>query len=161
MIEKLRKIQDNKGVFAAVFSDLSKTFDCISHELLISKLNAYGFDIKSLNFILTYFTCRKQKAKIGSSFSDILNILFGVSQGSILGPLLFIIFICGLFMKYDAIEFASYADDTILYTCRLKFDELIWKLELDMFKICEWFHHNGFKANPGKFHFLPSPFVDR
>ena len=97
MIEKLRKIRDNKGVF----TDLSKAFDCISHELLIAKLNAYRFDVKSLKFILAYFTNRKQKTKIGSSFSDFLNILFGVPQGSILGPLLFIIYICDLFMRYD------------------------------------------------------------
>ena len=63
MIEKLRKIRDNKGVFAAVFTDLSKAIDCISDELQIAKLNAYGFDIKSLNFILAYFTNRKQKNK--------------------------------------------------------------------------------------------------
>ena len=78
MIKKLRKIRDNKGVFAAVFADLSKAFDCISYELLIAKLNACGFDIKPLNFILAYFTNRKQKTKIGSSFSDSLNIIFGV-----------------------------------------------------------------------------------
>ena len=91
MIEKLRKIRDNKGIFAAVFTGLSKDFGYISHELLIAKLKAYGFDAKSLNFILAYFTNWKQKTKIGSSFIDFLNIPFGVSQGSILGPLVFII----------------------------------------------------------------------
>ena len=89
MIEKFRKIRDNKGVF----TDLSKAFDCISHELLIVKLNAYRFDIKSLNFILAYFPNRKQKTKIGSSFSGYLNILFGVPQDSIFDPLLFMIYI--------------------------------------------------------------------
>ena len=161
MIEKLPKIQDNKGVFAAVFTDPSKAFDCISHELLIATLNAYGSDIKSLNFILAYFTNRKQKTKIGSSFSDFLNILFGVPQGSILGPLLFIIYICDLFMEYDPIEFASYADDTTPYTYGQSFHEIIEKLQTDMSNIFEWFHHNGFKANPAKFHFLLSPFIER
>ena len=64
-------------------------------------------------------------------------------------------------MEYDAIEFASYAEDTTAYTYGQSFDEIIEKLETDMFKICEWFHHNDFKANPGKFHFLLSLFVDR
>ena len=64
-------------------------------------------------------------------------------------------------MEYDAIEFASYGDDTNPYTYGQNFDEIIEKLETDMFNICEWFYHNCFKANPGKFHFLLSPFVDR
>ena len=67
VIRKLQKIRDNKRVFEAVFIDLSKAFDCISDELLIAKLSAYGFDIKSLNFILVYFTNQKQKAKISVS----------------------------------------------------------------------------------------------
>ena len=161
MIDKLRKIRDNKGDFAAVFTDLSKAFDCISHELLIAKLNAYGFDLNSLNFILVCFTNRKQKTKTGSSFSDFLNIIFSVPQDGILRPVLFIIYVCDLFMEYNAIEFASYADDTIPYTYGQSFDEIIEKLEIDMSNICEWFHHNSFKANPGKFHFILSRFVDR
>ena len=64
-------------------------------------------------------------------------------------------------MEHDTIEFASYAGDTTPYTYVQSFDEIIEKLEIDMSKICEWFHHNGFNANPGIFHFLLSPFVDR
>ena len=83
----------------------------ISDESQYGKLNACAFDIKSLIgnkslFHLAYFTNRKQKTKTGSSFSDFLNILFGALQGSVLGPLLFIIYKCDLFTKYDAIEFA-------------------------------------------------------
>ena len=86
MIEKLRKIQNNKEDFAAVFTDLSKAFDCISDELLIAKLNEYGFDIKSLDFVLSYFIYWKQNTKI-----DLLSIFLGVLQGLIIGSFLFII----------------------------------------------------------------------
>ena len=98
MIEKLRKIRDEKGVFAAVLTDLPKAFDCIPHQLLITKLSAYGFEMKSIAFISAYLKNRKQKTKIGSTFSECLNILFGVQQGSILGPLLFLIFIADPFL---------------------------------------------------------------
>ena len=91
MIEKLRKIQNNKEDFAAVFTDLSKAFDCISDELLIAKLNEYGFDIKSLDFVLSYFINWKQNTKISFTFSDLLSILLGVLQGLIIGSFLFII----------------------------------------------------------------------
>ena len=64
-------------------------------------------------------------------------------------------------MEYDAIEFASYGDDNKTYTYVQSFDEIIEKLETDMSNICESFHNNCFKANPGKFHSLLSPFVDR
>ena len=57
-------------------------------------------------------------------------------------------------MEYDTIEFASYADNTTPYTYDQNFDEIIEKLEIDMSKICEWFHCNGFNANPGNFFFF-------
>ena len=87
MIKKIKQARDNNNVFAAVLTDLSKAFDCINHELLIAKLNAYGFDSPSLKFISAYLNFRKQKTKVDSTFSDYLNILFGVPQGSIAGPL--------------------------------------------------------------------------
>ena len=64
-------------------------------------------------------------------------------------------------MEYDGIEFASYADDTTPYTSGQSFNEIRKKLETDLSNICEWFHHNGFKANPGRFHVFLSPFVYR
>ena len=91
MIEKLRKIQNNKEDFVGVFTDLSKAFDCISDKLLITKLNEYGFDIKSLDFVLSYFINWKQNTKIGFTFSDLLSILLGVLQGLIIGSFLLII----------------------------------------------------------------------
>ena len=91
MIEKLRKIQNNKEDFAAVFTDLSKAFDCISDELLIAKLNECGLDIKSLDFVLSYFINWKQNTKIGFTFSDLLSILLVVLQGLIIESFFFII----------------------------------------------------------------------
>ena len=78
MIEKLRKIRDEKGAFAAALTDLSKPFECIPHQLLIAKLSAYGFDMKSLAFISAYLKNRKQKTNIGSIFSECMNIFWGL-----------------------------------------------------------------------------------
>ena len=89
MIEKWHKFLDIGGHAGALLTDLSKAFDCIDHELLIAKLHAYGFDYDALKFIYSYFKGRKQRTKINSSYSSFAEILFGVPQGSILGPLLF------------------------------------------------------------------------
>ena len=98
MIETIRETRDNHRVFAAVMTDLSKAFHCIFHELLVVKLHAYGFDESSLKVIISYLKNRTQTTKVGSSFSELLNIIYGVPQGSILGPLLFIIYTCDLFI---------------------------------------------------------------
>ena len=119
MIEKLRKIGDKKGIFAAVLTDLSKAFDCITHNLLIAKLSAYGFDRKSLMFIPAYLKSRKRRTRIGSAFSDYLNILIGVPQGSILGPIIFIIFLSDLFYIYNDLEYAMLMIPLLTFTDRI------------------------------------------
>ena len=86
MVEKMLLVRDKKEVCGTI---LSKLFDCISHDLLIAKLNASGLDQNGLNVIHNYLSGRSRKNKVSSSFSDLLDTLHGVPQGAILGPLLF------------------------------------------------------------------------
>ena len=85
MIEKWRKSLGNKGYAGAVLMDLSKAFDCMNHELLIAKLNAYGFDKDSLLIIYSYLHNRWQRVKISNTLSPWTELLLGVPQGSVLG----------------------------------------------------------------------------
>ena len=88
------KSADNGDAFGAVLTGLSEAFDCLSHELLIAKLDAYGFDKSSLRH--SYLSNRKQRVKINYKYSSPQNeIIFGVPQGSILGPF-FSIFSCAI-----------------------------------------------------------------
>ena len=113
MIDKWKKAVDSNMVFGAVLTDLSKAFDCICHGLLIAKLNASGLSLSTLKLIRDYLQNSRLKTKIESSYSDWEDITSRVSQGSILGPLLFNIFLCDLFIEDKNNYFANNADDTI------------------------------------------------
>ena len=78
MLEKWKSAIDNRKMFGALLTDLSKAFDCLSHDLLIAKLNAYGFSIAALRLVQNYLSNRKQRTKINSDFSSWEEILFGV-----------------------------------------------------------------------------------
>ena len=89
MLEKWKRAADNKKVFGALLTDLSKAFDCICHDLLIAKLNAYGLSLPALKLVHNYLQNRKQRTKNGTAYSLWEEIFSGVPQESILGPLLF------------------------------------------------------------------------
>ena len=74
----MKTSRDNKQLCATILTDLSKAFDCICYDLLITKLNAYGFDKKTLELIYDYLNGRSQKVKVGCSFSSKLDISYGV-----------------------------------------------------------------------------------
>ena len=115
MIEKAKKIIDKSGTFGAILTDLSKAFDCMTHDLLIAKLHALNFDMNALNLIFDNLTGRTQRVKINSRFSSYLDIFQSVPQVSILGPLLFNLFLCDLFLFIEEVDIMSYADDNTPY----------------------------------------------
>ena len=119
MVEKWKEALDKGGLGGALLTDLSKVFDCIRYGLLIAKLAAYEFDSHSLSFVFSYLNERKQRTKIHDSYSPYAYIVYGVPQGSILGPLLFNININDMFFEKYECDIASYADNItpLTYDC--------------------------------------------
>ena len=108
---------------------LSKAYDCLKDDLLLPKLQAYGFSKESIRSFLSYLTNRTRRIKIGSTFSDWKNIVKGIPQGSILDPLLFNIF-C-LFFFSAKCEICYFADESSFYSCGMNLDNIFTNLIQD------------------------------
>ena len=146
MLEIWKEVTDNNKAFGALLTDFLKTFDCLSHDLLIAKLYAYGNDIDLLYIPRDYLNNRKQRTKVDSFYSSWEAIPFGVPSSSILGPLLFNIFMWKIFLILKATYFTGYADDNTLFV--VKYLEEIGE------SFVNWFSNNEMKLNTHKCHLL-------
>ena len=152
---KTKKALD-KGLTTSIFlTGLTKAFDCISHDLLIAMLNAYGLSTKSLGLIYDYISHRKQRTKVNESYSSWHDIFYGVPQGSVLGPLLFNIYINDLFFS-DEFQMMNFADDCSPYNFTLSINDVIHTLEKQTALLIELYKCNYLKSNPDKWHLILS-----
>ena len=158
MLEKWKHAVNNKKVFGALLTDLSKAFDCICHYLLIAKLNSYGLSLPGLKLVLVviYLQNSKQRTKNGTAYSLWEEIFSGVLQGSIFGPLLFSIFLRDLFLTIEGNYFTNYTVDTTPYVIGNNAEEVVSELKAITQKLFIWFTQNEMKANLNKCHLLLS-----
>ena len=151
LTEEWRKMLDNNKIVGVVLMDLSKAFDCLPHELLIAKLSSYGVQSNTLKLLYSYLTERKQAVDIKGKLSNFTTVLAGVPQGSILGPVLFNIFINDMIYIFETCDVNNFADDNGISTSAESVSEVINNLENDSFKAISWFKENKMIANPSKF----------
>ena len=127
--------------------DLSKAFDCMPHNLLLAKLQAY----EAITLMRSYLTGRRRRVKIGSTTSAWLDIQKGVPQGSILGPLIFNVFINDFFYVIDGCNIYNYADDNTLSVTHSNQTVLATIRQGKAEEAIDWFSNNAMAANPDKF----------
>ena len=140
----------------ALLTDLSKAFDCLNHDLLIAKLNAYDFSLHALRLIHKYLLNRKQRTRINNSYNTWMEVVFGVPQGSILGPLLFNIFLVDFFFIVNSMDNENYVDGNTPYATANDKDSLIISFEKVSKSLFNWFDNNLMKINADKCHVLVS-----
>ena len=150
-VEDWKEALDKDVYVGAILMDLSKAFDCLPHDLLIAKLEAYGVSQGSCKLLESYLGQRHQRVKIGEFFSTWSTIINGVPQGSILGPLLFNVFMNDIFYFIKHCSMYNYADDNTLSYCHKIFEILKSVLQQESTILLDWFGDNQMQANPDKF----------
>ena len=151
--EKLLYNLDKNVNSCAIFLDLAKAFDSVDHSILLRKLSRYGIDGAFFNFFKSYLENRSQFVKLDNVKSSILSIKYGVPQGSILGPLLFLIFINDL---PNATNFfiKLFADDTFLCAQNADFQSLETEVNIEIQKVFQWLISNKLTLNIAKSKFM-------
>ena len=145
---------DNGKLNSAVFLDIRKAFNTVNHNILLQKLECYGIKGNELIFSQSYLENRVQTCSVNGHMSSFKPVSYGVPQGSILGPLLFIIYMNDLPTCVKEAEITMYADDTSLYKPFRTAQDLSDELIPAFVKICEWLKMNKLALNVLKTKFM-------
>ena len=149
MVEKWLKALDNGELVGVIFVDFRKAFDLVDHNILLKKLEIYQFSQVTLNWFKSYLSERKQIVTFKNVDSDKETVKCGVPQGSILGPLLFLLFINDLPLHLKVMT-DLYADDSTLYEINSSKEEIERKLQLAIKDLARWCKQNGMIINTEK-----------
>ena len=141
---------DNKTPTLPVFIDFKKAFDCVQHPVLLEKLRSLNLDATVTDWVKNYLTNRQQRVFANGTYSSYLNVTQGVPQGSVLGPLFYIVYANDLINIVKNCNIAMYADDTVLYISGKNFDVSVKKMQEDIDSLVQWCNGNGILANTDK-----------
>ena len=154
LTEAIKNSLDNRKFGCGIFIDLQKAFDTVNHEVLLTKLEHYGIRGTVLDWFKSYLTDRKQCVSVNGSNSSYLNVTCGVPQGSVLGPLLFLIYINDLPYSSSKLTFYLFADDTNIYCEAENLDLLQRTVNNELKKDKIWLDVNKLSLNIDKTNFI-------
>lgn len=151
IISEFKKVLDEKGVgICAVFIDLKRAFETVNREILLKKLSKYGFSGIVLQWISCYLDERYQITKFNNIKSEVKANVFGVPQGSVLGPLLFLLYVNDLGNVLNKCKIHLFADDTLIYYYGKNFEAMVNTVNRDLNQLFYRFEINKLKVNESK-----------